>query len=89
MTTKQDRNMQQNTGSQQNTGNIQQDRQDRLGKQERRQGNVTERETYRDRQDSNIDQGLDDKMDRQDNLGDQRGNVQGGNVQDKGFSSKK
>lgn len=83
MTTKQDRNMQQNTG------NIQQDRQDRLGKQDRRQGNVTERENYSDRQDSNIDQGLDDKMDRQDNLGGQRGNVQGGNVQDKGFSSKK
>lgn len=81
--TKQDRNMQQNTGG---IG----DRQDRLGKQDRRQGNVQERENYVDRQDSNIDQGLDDQMGRQDNLSDKGSSVQDtGFNKDKGFQQKR
>ena len=76
--TKQDRNMQQNTGGIS-------DRQSGLGKQDRRQGNVQQdRDNYVDRQDSNIDTGLDDKMDRQDNLSDK-----GGAVHDTGFSKDK
>lgn len=80
--TKQDRNMQQNTGGTS-------DRQDPLGKQERRQGNVQERENYVDRQDSNIDQGLEDRTDIQDKPKDQRAGVRDqGLPKDQGFTKR-
>jgi hypothetical protein len=82
--TKQDRNMQQNTGGIS-------DRQDPLQKQDRRQGNVQQDDkNYVDRQDSDIDQGQGDKMGRQGNLSDKGGKVQDtGFDKDKGFQQKR